>query len=190
MMNRLAFVKTLLQLRKDEVVICTMTAARDWQALSDSPLDFPIIGAMGFASSFGLGIALAKPQRRVLVLDGDGSLLMNLGSLVTIADQAPPNLVHFLFENGLYEIAGRIPRPGRGKVRFTDLARGAGFKKVYEYDDLDVLRQDLPLLLTETGPLFVDLKIEPGPRDAVEVAKGLKGTVAMARALEQALQGA
>ena len=190
MMNRIELVQTLVQYRKDEIVVCTMTAARDWLLHSESPLDFAIVGAMGYASSVGLGLALAQSKRKVLVLDGDGSLLMNLGTLVTIAEQMPVNLVHFVLENGLYEIAGRVPVPGSGKVSFTGLASAAGLKKVYEYDDLDVLREQLSSLLKEPGPVFVDLKIEPGPPDPVKVEKDYRGAVAMARTMEKALQAA
>ena len=86
--------------RNDSIVVMTMTAHRDWPKITtNSDLDLPMSGCMGKASSVGLGLALAKPEKRVIVFDGDGSLLMNLGSLVTIANMAPPNLIHFVFYN-------------------------------------------------------------------------------------------
>ena len=69
---------------------------------------------MGKASSIGLGIALARPDKKVLVIDGDGSLLMNLGSLVTVANMSPKNLVHFVYQNGTYGVSGGQPIPGSG----------------------------------------------------------------------------
>ena len=78
MMNRNEMLKTLAQVRKDEFVVYTMSAMKGWLPYSDSPLDLFVAGAMGFASSVGVGLALAQPQRKVWVLDGDGSLLMNL----------------------------------------------------------------------------------------------------------------
>jgi len=77
---------------------------------------------MGLASSHALGLALGRPDKRVIVLDGDGSLLMNLGSLVTIGAAAPPNLYHFVCENGTYEANGGHPIPGRDKVDFAGFA--------------------------------------------------------------------
>src|SRR4051812_27999151 len=83
--------------RRDEVVITTMTSSRVWSHVTARPeLDLSFGGCMGKASSLGLGLALGQPERRVWVLDGDGSLVMNLGTLVTIAQQAPPNLTHFV----------------------------------------------------------------------------------------------
>src|SRR6058998_1797769 len=87
----------------DEVVVATYSSAVEWNELNPRVLNYFSMGAMGLASSHGLGLALARPDRRIVVLDGDGSLLMNLGSLVTIAAVAPKNLVHFVCQNGTYE---------------------------------------------------------------------------------------
>ena len=93
-----------------------MTPNRYWESVSSNKdLDLPIFGAMGKASSVALGLALARPDKRIVVLDGDGGLLMNLGSLVTIADQEPDNLVHFVFEDGMYFTTGGQPVPGAGQ---------------------------------------------------------------------------
>jgi phosphonopyruvate decarboxylase len=117
---------------------------------------------MGLASSHALGLALGRPDRRVIVLDGDGSLLMNLGSLVTIAAVAPPNLYHFLCQNGTYEANGGHPIPGRGQVDFGGFARSAGYRTVGEFSDVKIFEQQIGALLSEPGPVFVDLKIAPG----------------------------
>jgi sulfopyruvate decarboxylase subunit beta len=98
----------------------------------------------------------------VVVLDGDGSLLMNLGTLVTIAHAAPKNLVHCLCQNGTYETNGAVAIPGGGKVSFTGLARAAGYSKTYAFDKLDGWEQAVVHILQEDGPIFVDLKVEPG----------------------------
>ncbi len=84
---------------------------------------------MGQASSCALGLALARHDTRIVVLDGDGSLLMNLGTLVTIASQKPDNLVHFLCESGAYEANGGHPIPGRDQVDFAALARAASYRR-------------------------------------------------------------
>ena len=87
--------------RPDDIVVAVYQSCFDWLGLTDHDLTYVAVGAMGQASSHALGLALACPDRRVLVFDGDGSLLMNLGSLVTIAGAAPTNLHHFVFANGI-----------------------------------------------------------------------------------------
>jgi phosphonopyruvate decarboxylase len=107
-------------------------------------------------------LALGRPDRRIIVFDGDGSLLMNLGSLVTIANQAPKNLVHCLCENGTYETNGAVPIPRAGQMRFAELAKTAGYRNTYELSDVAEWERELPRILKEDGPIFVDLKVEPG----------------------------
>jgi phosphonopyruvate decarboxylase len=107
-------------------------------------------------------LALGRPDLRVIVLDGDGSLLMNLGTLVTIAGAAPGNLVHFVCENGCYEANGSHPLPGGGGVDFAGLARAAGIKDVSAFDALPAFEAELPGLLARPGPVFATLKIVPG----------------------------
>jgi phosphonopyruvate decarboxylase len=121
---------------------------------------------MGLASSHALGLALGRPDKRVIVLDGDGSLLMNIGTLVTAAEAAPKNFFHFVCENGSYEANGGHPIPGRGKVSFAGLARSAGYNSVYEFADLKIFEQQVGTILAEPGPVFVDLEIESsGPQE-------------------------
>ena len=103
MMRRDDALRALAALRSDEIVVATYQAAFDWMRIAPHPLNYVSIGAMGLASSHALGLALGRPDKKVIVLDGDGSLLMNLGSLVTIANAAPNNLLHFLCKNGTYE---------------------------------------------------------------------------------------
>ena len=90
------------------------------------PVPVGCVGFMGGASSLGLGLALARPERRVIVFDGDGSLLMQLGSLATIAGARPRNLLHLLFKNGVYHTSGSQEIPGGLTVDFVTMARGAG----------------------------------------------------------------
>ena len=124
MISSLDAVKAINDVRADAVVVGTMTPNRYWESVTDKPdLDLPIFGGMGKASSVALGIAIAQPDKKVLCLDGDGSLLMNLGTLVTTAGMAPENLVHFVFEDGGYFTTGGQPVPGSGNV---DLAGMAG----------------------------------------------------------------
>ena len=115
--------------------------------------------AMGKASSVGLGLALARPERKVLILDGDGALLMNLGTLATISNKAPENLYHFVFENGKYALTGGQPIPGAGKISFRDMAKDAGYAAAYEFDDAEALASKIDDILGQRGPVLVCLKM-------------------------------
>ena len=143
--------------RGEGIVVPTMTTAPAWRRIAPDDLSVTCVGFMGGASSLGLGIALARPDRRVLVLDGDGSLLMQLGSLATIAGAAPRNLVHFLFRNGVYHTSGAQGIPGGLSVDFATMARGAGYRLTAVIDDLADFTRRLPDLLRAEGPVFVEL---------------------------------
>lgn len=163
MMQRDECFKKIAELRGDAVVVSTYTSAFEWMQASPSPLNYLSVGAMGQASSHALGLALGMPHHKVIVLDGDGSLLMNLPTLVTIANAAPKNLVHFVSENGTYEANGSHPIPGQGKVSFAGLARAAGYAHVFEFDGLNHFAAELPNVLALEGPVFVTLKVVAGP---------------------------
>ncbi len=147
--------------RHGAVIVATYTTNREWPQVSDRPdLDLPFAGGMGKASSLGLGLAMARPDLKVAVLDGDGSLLMNLGSLVTIANMAPPNLIHFVFENGVYRTSGCQPIPGVAKISFAGFAKNAGYAHVHEFEDIGSLEGKIEAIMTGEGPTFVCLQIE------------------------------
>jgi sulfopyruvate decarboxylase subunit beta len=162
MLKRDECLQALARHRTDEIVVAVYKAAEAWIHISPSDLNYTFTGAMGQGSSHALGLALGRPDRRVIVLDGDGSLLMNLGSLVTIADAAPKNLLHFLCHNRTYETNGAVPIPGIGHTDFPALARAAGYPRAYAFDEQQAWEQALPDLLREEGPVFVDLHMEPG----------------------------
>lgn len=162
MMKRDEMLKAFARQRKDEIVVAVYMAAQEITHISPNDLNYTFTGAMGQGSSHALGLALGRPDRRVIVFDGDGSLLMNLGSLITIANQAPKNLVHCLCENGTYETNGAVPIPRAGQIRFAELARTAGYRSTYELSDVAEWERELPRILKEDGPIFVDLKVEPG----------------------------
>ena len=125
MMKRDEMLKTFARQRKDEIVVAVYTAAQELTHIQPNDLNYTFIGAMGQGSSHALGLALGRPDKKVVVFDGDGSLLMNLGSLVTIANQAPKNYVHCVCENGCYETNGSVPIPRVGQIRFAELAKSA-----------------------------------------------------------------
>jgi phosphonopyruvate decarboxylase len=156
--------EALAALRAEAITITTEQCIKAWREAVPGALDDPthvdVVGAMGSASSIALGIALAQPSRKVIVMDGDGSLLMQLGSLVTIAGAAPENLYHFVFENGVYATSGGQPLPAEGRLDFEMIARGAGFAHAARFDDASEFRAALPELLNRRGPVFVTLQIE------------------------------
>jgi sulfopyruvate decarboxylase subunit beta len=129
--------------------------------LNEIPDHLEVVGAMGSASSIGLGIALAQPDRTVIVVDGDGSLLMQLGSLVTIAGAAAPNFYHFVFENGVYETSGNQPLPGEGRFDLAEMARAAGYAAVFSFSDSGRFADALPDVLGQHGPVFISVRTEP-----------------------------
>ena len=162
MMKRDEMLKAFARQRKDEIVVAVYMAAQEITHIAPNDLNYTFVGAMGQGSSHALGLALGRPDKRVVVFDGDGSLLMNLGSLVTIANQAPNNYVHCLCENGCYETNGSVPLPNAGNIRFTEFAKTAGYKKTYEISELGEWQRKLPEILNQEGPVFVALKVEPG----------------------------
>jgi thiamine pyrophosphate-dependent acetolactate synthase large subunit-like protein len=168
-----AALRVLARLRTHEIVALSESTRQDWPPLSSRPeLDITVTGSMGKASSFGLGLALARPDVRVWVLDTDGALLMNLGSLVTIARARPANLVHFVYDNNAYDTTGGQPTPGSGIVDFAAVALGCGYPQAVAYDDAAAFDRDLPAILAGPLPALVDLKVASlGRRANVEGMK-------------------
>ncbi|MFC1933003.1 thiamine pyrophosphate-dependent enzyme [Chloroflexota bacterium] len=165
MMESLEALKVISQHRGNAIVIAAESASFEWPKVSTNPeLDLIYRGAMGKPSSVGLGLALARPDRKVIVLDGDGSLLMNLGSLITIVNMAPPNLIFFVLDNGVYRTTGCQPTPASGKLSFIALARGAGYTNVHEFEDLKSLENDVETIINQAGPTFVCLRHPPTPQ--------------------------
>jgi sulfopyruvate decarboxylase subunit beta len=146
--------------RGDRLVVSTMSSAGLWPQLSDSPLDFAYIpSAMGHAPSLGHGLALAQPQRGVIVFNGDGCALMSLGNLVTLANY--PAKIHVLIlDNGHYEVTGGQPHAGAGHVDFAAIARGAGISRVYSFATLADWQAGAAEALTGAGPVVIHLKVE------------------------------
>lgn len=162
MINQEEMVEVLRKYRGNAIVVLCMGASRAWVASSD--LDaraLPLSGAMGKGSSLALGLALAQPDSKVIVLDADGSLEMNLGSLVTIAGKHPENLYHFVMENGVYGTTGGQPIPGQGRISFAEVAEGAGYAATYEFDDLEDFSVQIEEVLKQAGPVFITIKAQP-----------------------------
>ena len=159
--------------RRDAVVITTMGAAREWQQLEPHPKDFVYMpSSMGQGPPLGLGIAIAKPEQRVIVVNGDGCLLMNLGCLITITAQAPKNFTLIIIDNGVYEVTGgqttianASRRADDHSIDFQTMARASGFEHVYEFDDIESWRYEHEVMHDE-GPICIVLKTTVKTEDA------------------------
>ncbi len=158
----------LKELVTDDIVVAVYQTCFDWLAINPRDLNYVSTGVMGQASSHGLGLALANPDKRILVFDGDGSLAMNLGSLITIGHNKPINFFHFVFVNGVYEVNGNHPVPGQGTVDFAAIAKASGYPRSFTFTELADFTNNIADVLREPGPTLIALNVEPGkpyPRD-------------------------
>jgi thiamine pyrophosphate-dependent acetolactate synthase large subunit-like protein len=180
--------------RDDDIVITTMGAAREWMTLGPRDNDLVFVpSSMGQATSVALGLALAKPERRVIVVNGDGSMLMNLGSLVSITAAAPANLIVILADNGVYEVTGSQATPGAAagraggaSVDFAAMARACGFQQVHRFSTSTEWARAIKGVLNAAGPTFVALNVAsvpgtPGPRSPGPAAARAKAFMAAIR---------
>lgn len=144
------------------IVVPTMSAIKSVDALFKDGPRIACVPLMGGASTLGLGLALAKPDRLVVVLDGDGSIQMQLGSLVTCVENKASNFVHIVFNNGVwFENMVNLPVPSAESVNYAGLARSAGYKSVATHVDVEEFRAGLKVMLDTEGPHFIELRIEP-----------------------------
>ena len=143
--------------RGTAICVPTMTTAPAWRKIAPGDLSVGCVGFMGGASAMGLGLALGAPDRRVIVFDGDGSLLMQLGSLATIAGAAPRNFTHLLFKNGVYHTSGSQETPGGEGVDFAAMAKAAGYRATCTIRTLEDFKKRLPALLGDEGPIMAQL---------------------------------
>lgn len=164
MIESMDAVKVISKHRGEALIIADMTPGTELPVITTRPeLDLPFNwAAMGKGSSLGLGLALARPDRKVFVTDGDGSLLNNLGTIMTIGYMAPPNFVHFLFDNGVYRCTGGQNLPRVGGVDFSALALEAGYANIHKFSDVETFEKSIDSVIDEIGPTFVHLKIVPG----------------------------
>ena len=165
MINNAEAGKTIDATRTDSLIVATMNANNVSFGLptvtSAQDFDLPLSGAMSKASSLGLGLALAQPDRKVFIFDGDGSLEMNLGTLITVAEKQPKNLVHFVVQNGIYASTGGQPIVGQDVVSFAEMARVAGYAAAYEFDNLEEFENNAQEMLAEDGPVLIGVRTIP-----------------------------
>ena len=163
-LRRREVAKALLAERGEMLVVAGLgSAAWDVTAAGDHPLSFPLWGAMGGAVVIGLGLALAQPARRVLVLTGDGDMLMGLGSLATVAVQKPANLAIVVLDNERYGETGMQPTHTAHGVDLAAMARAAGIQVAGTAQDQAELEAALPAIRAAPGPVFYTIKVRAEP---------------------------
>jgi thiamine pyrophosphate-dependent acetolactate synthase large subunit-like protein len=162
MMHTAELLKVFADHRGDAIVV-PGRGGRHWVKLtSREMLDIPLGDpAMGGHAGFALGLALAQPERRVVLFDSEGDILMSLGMLATIGEQAPANFYHFLLDNECYATTGGQPVPNAKAVAYDVLARGAGYPRAFAFAELEDFSRNLPGILAQPGPVLITLKVLP-----------------------------
>jgi len=154
----------------EELVVTNLAAVRhEWQALRPHGGNYHLQN-LGLTSSMALGMALALPHRKVVAFDGDGSLLLNLGSLATIANQHPRNLIHVVFDNECYESSRGAPTATSGQADLAAIARGCGFANVITAKTLPEFTEGFVRALKDNDLYFILAKVEAGAGDVPAAA--------------------
>jgi len=161
-MKRYEAIEVITQsLNGNELVISsTGMLSRELFAIKDTPPNFYMIGSMGLASSIGLGLALSLPEKQIIVIEGDGSILMNMGSMATIGHFAPQNLIHIVLDNEAHDATGGQATLSN-TVKLEEVAHAAGYRLTQRVDSEEELRK----AITESsrqGPSFFLIKVEKG----------------------------
>lgn len=176
-MNRFELTKRLTaQLKREEAVIGGIGNANfDLWSSGQRPQNFYMLGSMGLAIPIALGVAIAQPRRHVVALEGDGSLLMQLGCLATVAMRAPKNLTIVVWDNGIYQITGGQPTASASAADLVAIARGAGIAKSAWAADEEDFERLFAAALAEGGPTLIAARIDDKPgvgttdRDPVQI---------------------
>ena len=167
--SRARAMEALLAVLTDQpVIICNGFPSREAFKLADRPTHFYMIGSMGVASAIGLGVALSKPNKKVVVFDGDGNVLMGMGTLATVAALKPPNFVHVVFDNEVYGSTGNQPTLSR-IVRLEQVARAAGYVNVEQVREREDLVYEFKHMLAKDGPSFLLVKVTEQAEDVDRV---------------------
>jgi sulfopyruvate decarboxylase subunit beta len=174
-MRRSDALRVIAELETGSLIVCNIgDPSRELFSIGDSPRNFYMLGSMGLASSIGLGLALACEDRRVVSIDGDGSVLMNLGSLATIADSSPQNFLLVIIDNGSYGSTGSQPTVSSRKADLASIALGAGFEEASIVDDEHELRMALAnrktgLIVAKVNPEGIDCPlVDMSPRKIID----------------------
>jgi thiamine pyrophosphate-dependent acetolactate synthase large subunit-like protein len=162
MFHTAEMLKIFQQYRGDAIVV-PGRGGRHWVDISTCPSrDVPVGDpAMGGHAAFAFGLAMAQPDKKVVVFDSEGDLLMSLGVLPTIAEQAPKNFYHFMLDNECYATTGGQPVPNAKHVAYDVIARGCGYPRAFAFTILDDFANNIKAILDQPGPVFVAMKVVP-----------------------------
>ena len=149
------------EIGKNPIISANGFISRDLFNVEDKESNFYMIGSMGLASSIGLGVALKNPRKRIFVFDGDGNILMNLGSLVSIGSLKPKNFVHIIFDNSSHESTGGQPT-NSNLVKIDEIAKSCNYNKVFVTKTNNELKKILIKSRQINGPIMILVKIKKG----------------------------
>lgn len=148
----------------EAVISSTGLMSRELFSMHDDEQNFYMVGSMGLVSSLGLGIAVSKPRRKVVIIDGDASLLMNFGSLATIGHFKPKNLLHIVLDNGAYDSCSG-EKSISNTAQFDKVAKIVGYRAIEKvFSGLSLRKALRRSLRNKSGPIFLLIKTEPGGR--------------------------
>jgi thiamine pyrophosphate-dependent acetolactate synthase large subunit-like protein len=169
LISRAQAIATLLELLTNQpVVICNGFPSREVHKIADRPTHFYMIGSMGNAAAIALGVALAKPSKQVVTFDGDGNVLMGMGTLATVGALRPKNFIHVVFDNEVYGTTGNQPTISN-VVPLDKVARSAGYVNVERVLDRDDLVYEFKDMLKKDGPSLLLIKVNEFVEDAGRV---------------------
>ena len=169
MQSRAQAMAAILELLGDQpVIICNGFPSREAFKIADRPTHFYMIGSMGVAAAIGLGVALSKPDKQVVVFDGDGNVLMGMGTLATIGFLKPKNFVHVVFDNEVYGSTGNQPTISN-VVRLEQVAKAAGYVNVERVREREDIVYEFKDLLKRDGPSMLLIKVNELAEDAGRV---------------------
>ena len=167
--SRAGAIGAVLELLTDQpVIICNGFPSREAYAIADRSTHFYMIGSMGVAAAIGLGVALNKPTKKVIVLDGDGNVLMGMGTLATVAAMRPRNFLHVVLDNEVYGSTGNQPTISR-VVRLDHVAKAAGYVNVARVREREDLVQEFKEMLAKDGPSLLLVKVNAHVEDVGRV---------------------
>lgn len=169
LISRAQAIAALLELLTDQpLIICNGFPSREAHKIADRSTHFYMIGSMGNASAIGLGVALAKPNKQVIVFDGDGNVLMGMGTLATVGALKPKNFIHIVFDNEVYGTTGNQPTISN-VVPLEKVAKAAGYVNVERVLDRDDLVYEFKDMLKQEGPSMLLVKVNEFAEDAGRV---------------------
>lgn len=145
----------------EPIVAANGFISRDLFNVHDKKTNFYMIGSMGLASSIGLGIALKKPKKKIYVFDGDGNILMNLGSLTTIGKLKPKNLIHIILDNSIHESTGGQPTAS-DTIKIEKIAKSCNYKQVIKVNSKNDILKKIMSVKNSIGPIMIIIKIKKG----------------------------